>query len=80
MSILQQHSTLHQLTKSSTIEFPKQSEKIAILVKALRLVAKDDFIKSKELYIPDDCQKYGFAEGKHNLGTMVQFFADMLEE
>lgn len=80
MRTLQKHSTLHQLTKSSTIEFPNPSEKIAILVKALRLVAKDEFIKSQELYIPDECEQYGFAEGKHNLGTMVQFFADMLEE
>ena len=80
MNILQQHPTLQQLAESSSVEFPNFSEKIAILVKALRLVAKDEFIKSQELYIPDDCEKYGFAEGKHNLGTMVQFFADMLEE
>jgi len=80
MSTLQQYTTLQKLVESSSVEFPKPSEKIAILVKALRLVAKDEFIKSQELYIPDDCEKYGFAEGKHNLGTMVQFFADMLEE
>tara|TARA_R110002072_G_scaffold287464_3_gene453110 strand:+ start:14044 stop:14286 length:243 start_codon:yes stop_codon:yes gene_type:complete len=80
MSILEQHRSQQQLIESSSIEFPNPSKKIAILVQALRLVAKDEFIKSQELYIPDDCEKYGFAEGRHNLGTMVQFFADMLEE
>jgi hypothetical protein len=36
---------------------------------------------SKEtLFIPDECEKYGFVEGKHNLGTLLHFLADMLEE
>jgi hypothetical protein len=70
----------NELVLVKTIEFYEPSEKIGILVNALRMVAKDEDIKSKSLYIPDNCEKYGFAEGTHNLGQMLQFFADMLEE
>lgn len=58
----------------------QDTEKIAILVNALRLVSSDKDIKSRELYIPDDCEKYGFAEGYHNLGELLHFLADMIEE
>jgi hypothetical protein len=46
----------------------------------MRLWAKHFKIKEKDIIIPDNCEKYGFAEGKHNIGKMIQFFADMLEE
>ena len=36
-------------------DFPIQSEKIGILVKALRLVATDEDIKNRKLCIPDEC-------------------------
>lgn len=61
-------------------DFPVQSEKIGILVKALRLVATDDDIKNRKLCIPDECEQYGFVEGYHNLGELLYFLADMLEE
>jgi len=80
MNNKQIYSVTNKLVETSSVEIPEPCEKIAILVRALRLVAKDGDIKSRKLYIPDNCEYYGFAEGKHNLGTMVQFFADMLEE
>jgi hypothetical protein len=30
--------------------------------------------------MPDDCEKFGFIEGQYNIGTMLHFLADMLEE
>ncbi len=56
------------------------SEKISILVNALRLVSSDSDIKFRDLVIPDNCEKYGFTEGSHELGTLLHFLADMLEE
>jgi|JI10StandDraft_1071094.scaffolds.fasta_scaffold1005696_2 hypothetical protein len=56
------------------------SSKIKILVDALRLASEDKDIKNEKLLIPDDCEKYGFAEGKHNLSLVLHFLADMLEE
>ncbi|MBX2965339.1 MAG: hypothetical protein KF845_04275 [Cyclobacteriaceae bacterium] len=59
---------------------PLQSEKIAILVKALRAASEDNEIKGRELIVPDECEKYGFSEGKFDLSVMLHFLADMLEE
>lgn len=73
-------NTSLSLKRDKTIEFPGKSEKIEILVNALRLVSMDNFIKIQALIIPDDCEKYGFVEGYHNLGTLLHFLADMLEE
>lgn len=70
----------NELVLVKTFDFSEPSEKIGILVNALRMVAKDEEIKSRSLLIPDNCEEYGFAEGTHNLGQMFQFFADMLEE
>ena len=64
--------------KPSTWQTP--IDKIAILVNALRLVSNDSEIQSRELYIPEDCEEYGFSEGYHNLGELLHFLADMLEE
>ncbi len=58
----------------------KRSYKIKFLVDALRLVSSDEDISKEQLYIPDACEKYGFAEGEHNLGILLHFLADMLEE
>lgn len=69
-----------QLEKDNSIYFELPSKKIAILVEALRLVSSDIDIKDRELYIPDDCEKHGFVEGNHNLGNLLYFLADMLEE
>ena len=58
----------------------RRSHKIKVLVEALRMVSKDVDISKEILLIPDECEKYGFVEGYHNLGNMLHFFADMLEE
>jgi len=68
------------IEKDNTVSFQGQSEKIKILVNALRLVSTDPDIKIRDLIIPDDCEKYGFAEGEHNLSVLLHFLADMLEE
>ncbi len=68
------------LKNSLKISPDEKSRKIDILVQALRMVAKDFDIQRSELLIPDDCEKYGFVEGKHNLGLMLHFLADMIEE
>lgn len=66
--------------KSLKMNLDERSRKIYILVEALRLVANDLDIQRSQLIIPDDCEKYGFVEGKHNLGLMLHFLADMIEE
>jgi hypothetical protein len=58
----------------------KKHEKMQALVDTLRIIAIDKHLKDKTVLIPDDCEKYGFAEGKHNLGELLYFLADMLEE
>lgn len=55
-------------------------EKISILVEILRKVAIDQNIAEKKLVIPTDCEKYGFSTGYHNLGQVLHFLADMMEE
>jgi hypothetical protein len=58
----------------------RRSHKIKVLVDALRLVSQDKDISKETLIIPDECEIYGFSEGKHNLGTLLHFLADMLEQ
>jgi len=58
----------------------RRSHKIKVLVDALRLVSQDKDISKETLIIPDECEIYGFSEGKHSLGTLLHFLADMLEE
>lgn len=73
-------SNANQLVKNQTIYFSEPNEKIKILVNALRLVSKDIDIKDRKLLIPDNCEHLGFVEGYHNLGLLLHFLADMLEE
>jgi hypothetical protein len=70
----------HSLEKSNTNFSEEPFEKIKILVDALRLVSSDNDIKKSNLYIPDNCEEFGFTEGNHNLGVLLHFLADMLEE
>lgn len=63
-----------------SFNIPTSSKKISILVQALRQVSEDKEMMSRTLYIPDDCEKYGFNEGQYNLSQMIRFLADMLEE
>ncbi len=58
----------------------RRSHKIKVLVDALRMVSEDCDISKETLIIPDECEQYGFIEGKHNLGILLHFLADMLEE
>lgn len=58
----------------------EDSEKLETLVMTLRIIAEDPFFLNKMIIIPDDCEKYGFSEGKFKFSTMFQFLADMLEE
>lgn len=70
----------YELQSADFIDVEHPSSKIEILVNALRLVSNDPDIKVRKLFIPDECEKYGFAKGKHNLGVLLHFLADMLEE
>ncbi len=65
---------------NNSTSYRSENEKIEILVNALRLVSQDEDIKIRSIFIPDNCEKYGFSEGYHNLGQMLHFLADMLEE
>ncbi len=58
----------------------KKKDKIDALVNTLRIIALDKHLKNKSVIIPDDCEKFGFVEGNHNLGKLLYFLADMLEE
>ena len=58
----------------------KKREKMQALVDTLRIIAVDKHLKDKTVLIPDDCEKYGYVEGEHNLGELLYFLADMLEE
>jgi hypothetical protein len=68
------------LVKDNYVTLKSKSKKIEILVNALRLVSFDKEIKKRSLLIPDECEKYGFVEGYHNLSQLLHFLADMLEE
>jgi hypothetical protein len=70
----------NKIKRDSSFYMSLPSEKIEALVRALRLVSQDDEIRVRELLIPDECEKYGFSEGSHNLGELLHFLADMLEE
>jgi hypothetical protein len=58
----------------------KKSEKMSALVDTLRIIALDKHLKDNSVLIPDECEKYGFTKGNHNLGKLLYFLADMLEE
>jgi hypothetical protein len=58
----------------------KKSKKMSALVDTLRIIALDKHLKDKSVLIPDECEKYGFTKGNHNLGNLLYFLADMLEE
>lgn len=58
----------------------RRNHKIKVLVDALRMVSEDFDISKENLIIPDECEKYGFVEGKQNLGNLLHFLADMIEE
>jgi hypothetical protein len=76
-NLISQNSSL---IGAKSVSFALESEKIRVLVEALRLVSQNEDIEFRNLYIPNNCEKYGFSEGCHNLGQLLHFLADMLEE
>jgi len=73
--IVEKDSINLNLTKEENILIERN-----YLVNFMRMCADNFDIRKEKLYIPDGCEKYGFAEGKHNIGQMMRFFADMLED
>lgn len=49
------------------------------LVSTLRIISEDSRFAGQTVIIPDDCEKYGFAEGEFDLPVLLEFLADMLE-
>lgn len=49
------------------------------LVSTLRIISEDSRFTNQTVVIPDDCEKYGFAEGEFDLPDLFAFLADMLE-
>ena len=45
----------------------------------LRIISEDSRFANQTVVIPDDCEKYGFAEGEFDLPQLLEFLADMLE-
>lgn len=58
----------------------KKKKKMSALVNSLRIIAMDKHLKKQTVLIPSKCEEKGFAEGYHNLGNLLYFLADMLEE
>ncbi len=57
-----------------------KNNKVDSFVDLLRKVSTEPEIKDLGITIPPDCEKYGFVTGVHNLGELLQFLADMIEE
>lgn len=72
---LEEDSINLNLTKEENINIERN-----FMINHLRMWSNHFDISEKELYIPDCCEKYGFVEGKHNIGSIIRFLADMLEE
>lgn len=49
------------------------------LVSTLRIISEDSRFAGQTVVIPDECEKYGFAEGEFDLPQLLEFLADMLE-
>ena len=49
------------------------------LVSTLRIISEDSRFSGQTVVIPDECEKYGFAEGEFDLPVLLEFLADMLE-
>jgi hypothetical protein len=69
-----------EIDKNSLLYLPQADNNISLIIKNLRTLANEEDIKNNQVLIPDKCEKYGFAEGSHNLENLLLFLADMLEE
>lgn len=75
--------TINFSQSSSILDKPLENQsKIVVreeLTSLLRIISEDPRILGQTVLIPDDCEKYGFAEGTFDLPTLLHFLADMLE-
>lgn len=62
------------------VYLPQANNNISLIIRNLRTLAKEEGIRNSHVLIPDKCERYGFAEGSHNLGNLLLFLADILEE
>ena len=67
-----------------TVENENRNQNVLIdresIVNTLRIWSKKSEIKNDSVVIPNDCEKFGFIQGDFNIGVMLHFLADMLEE
>lgn len=49
------------------------------LVSTLRIISEDTRFAGQTVIIPDECEKFGFAQGEFDLPELLEFLADMLE-
>lgn len=49
------------------------------LVSTLRIISEDTRFAGQTVIIPDECEKFGFAQGEFDLPDLLEFLADMLE-
>ena len=49
------------------------------LINSLRIISEDSRFSGQTVIIPDECEKYGFAEGEFELPQLLEFLSDMLE-
>ena len=69
------------IANNSLLYLPQAADNnISKIIANLRNLAKEEDIISSQVLIPDRCEKYGFAEGSHNLENLLLFLANMLEE
>lgn len=73
--IVDENSINLNLTKEENISIERN-----FIVNFMRVWADNFDIRNEKIYIPDECEKYGFVGGKYKIGEMMRFFADMLEE
>lgn len=69
----------NQNVLEARVDFVNKGIAMRAIVNTLRTWAKDPIIKDETVIIPDECEKYGFVEGEHNVAEMLHFLADMLE-
>jgi hypothetical protein len=62
-----------------TVKNERAFVELTPIIDTLRMWSKLPKMEKETVIIPDGCEKYGFAEGEHDLGTLLHFLADMLE-
>ena len=57
-----------------------QLQKLTALVESLRAVSDDKDLAGIRIYIPSECEEHGYVEGRYELGKLLHFAADMIEQ